>query len=81
MQDTKIWEQEAVKLVIENIKEEIKKLNTFNCYQCIDFPIDSNSNNDICKKCSINRQYELIRCEERLRLWENRLIKREGING
>lgn len=76
----KIWNQEAVKLVIENIKEEIKKLNTSHCYQCIDFPIDRNSNNSICKKCSINRQYELMRCKERLQLWENRLIKQEDID-
>lgn len=80
MQDTKIWNQEAVKLIIEDIKEEIKELNTFKCYQCIGFPIDSNSNNDICKKCSINRQYELIICKERLRLWESRLIKQEDID-
>ena len=72
--------KEEIKTVQNEIKEEIKELNTFKCYECIDFPKNGNSNNDICKKCSVNRQYELIRCKERLRLWENRLIKQEDID-
>ena len=72
----KEWDQDAVKAVIININKEIQSLQEFNCYHCKDFPMD-NINNNICEQCRLNKQYELIKCNERLLLWKNRLIEQE----
>ena len=73
----KEWNQEAVKAVIKNIQNEIKYLEYSNCYHCKDFPFNSNSSNDTCKKCRLNKQYKIIQYNERLLLWKNRLIEQE----
>lgn len=71
----KEWNSEAVKIVIESIKKEIKRLENFNCYHCKDFPMNMNPDNETCKKCKISRQYQILQCNERLTLWKNRLIE------
>ena len=70
------WDQKAVKIVIENIQSEIKKLEIFKCFHCKDYPINNNNNNnnnEICNRCRLNRDYEIIKCNERLSLWKSRL--------
>ena len=74
----KEWNQNAVKVVIEQIQNEIKHLENSNCYHCKDFPLNGDSNNDVCKKCRLNAQYKIIQCNERLLLWKNRLIEQEN---
>ena len=76
----KEWDQDAVKVVINTINQEIKMLKNFNCYHCKDFPMDFNSNNETCNFCRQVKKEKIQECDKRLALWKNRLIKEEGEN-